>query len=114
MNSHKHARLTAKGRALLVKGVVEHGWTARAASDAAGVSVRTGFKWLARFREEGEAGLSDRSSRPRRCPPPFLRKAKRAGSRCAVSAGPNGASPPRRDIALPRSAGICAGSGLRA
>lgn len=68
MNSHKHARLTAKGRALLVKRVIEQGWTVREASEAGGVSERTGFKWLARFRDEGEAGLSDRSSRPRRCP----------------------------------------------
>lgn len=68
MNSHKHARLTAKGRALLVRRVIEQSWTVRDASEAAGVSERTGFKWLARFRDEGEAGLTDRSSRPRRCP----------------------------------------------
>jgi transposase InsO family protein len=68
MNSHKHARLTAKGRALLVKRVLEEGWTMKAASEASGVSERTGYKWLARFRAEGEAGLIDRSSRPRRCP----------------------------------------------
>ncbi|MFP5382271.1 MAG: leucine zipper domain-containing protein, partial [Gammaproteobacteria bacterium] len=68
MNSHKHARLTAKGRVLLVMRVTEQGWTARQASEAAGVSERTVFKWLARFRSEGEAGLVDRSSRPRRCP----------------------------------------------
>ena len=68
MNSHQHARLTAKGRALLAKRVLEAGWTMKAASEAAGVSERTGFKWLARFRAEGEAGLIDRSSRPRRCP----------------------------------------------
>ena len=34
MNSHKHARLTAKGRALLVKRVIEQGWTVRDASEA--------------------------------------------------------------------------------
>lgn len=35
-----------------------------------GVSRKTGYKWLARFREEGEPGLSDRSRRPQqtRCP----------------------------------------------
>ena len=38
------------------------------ASEAAGVSLRTAYKWLARFRTEGPAGLADRSSRPRRCP----------------------------------------------
>lgn len=68
MNSHKHARLTAKGRALLVTRVRQHGWTVRAASEAGGVSERTGYKWLARYRAEGEAGLVDRSSRPHGCP----------------------------------------------
>ncbi len=68
MNSHKHARLTPKGRALLVSRVVDQGWTAALASDAAGVSRRTGFKWLVRFKTEGEVGLIDRSSRPLRSP----------------------------------------------
>lgn len=68
MNSHKHARLTPKGRALLVNRVLEQGWSVAAASQAAGVSERTGFKWLARFKAEGLAGLADRSSRPKRCP----------------------------------------------
>jgi transposase InsO family protein len=39
-----------------------------AAGQAAGVSQRTGYKWLARFKAEGAAGLLDRSSRPLRCP----------------------------------------------
>ena len=62
MNSHKHARLTPKGRALLVSRVLDEGWSVGAASEAAGVSKRTGFKWLARFRSEGAAGLADRVS----------------------------------------------------
>jgi transposase InsO family protein len=68
MNSHKHARLTPKGRALLVSRVLEEGWTVADASMAAGVSERTSYKWLARFKAEGERGLLDRSSRPRHCP----------------------------------------------
>ena len=68
MNSHKHARLTASGRALLCQRVLQQGWKALSASEAAGVSLRTAYKWLARFRTEGPAGLADRSSRPRRCP----------------------------------------------
>jgi transposase InsO family protein len=68
MNSHKHARLTAKGRALLISRVLDEGWTVAAASQAAGVSERTGFKWLARFKAEGATGLTDRSSRPQRSP----------------------------------------------
>jgi len=68
MNSHKHARLTPKGRALLISRVLDEGWSVAAAAEAVGVSRRTGYKWLARFRAEGLAGLVDRSSRPRRCP----------------------------------------------
>jgi transposase InsO family protein len=68
MNSHKHARLTPKGRALLVSRVLDEGWSVGAASQAVGVSKRTGFKWLARFRTEGSAGLAARSSRPLRSP----------------------------------------------
>jgi transposase InsO family protein len=68
MNSHKHARLTPKGRALLVGRVLDEGWTVADASMAAGVSKRTSHKWLARFKAEGERGLLDRSSRPVRCP----------------------------------------------
>jgi transposase InsO family protein len=68
MNSHKHARLTPIGRALLVSRVLDEGWTVAVAAEAAGVSRRTGYKWLARFKAEGLAGLADRSSRPCRCP----------------------------------------------
>ncbi len=68
MNSHKHARLTRMGRALLVSRVLEMGWTVVAASHAAGISCRTGYKWLARFKAEGPSGLLDRSSRPKRMP----------------------------------------------
>lgn len=67
MNLHKHARLTPRGRALLVQRML-HGLRVEDAAQAAGVSVRTAYKWLRRFREEGEAGLMDRSSRPHSCP----------------------------------------------
>lgn len=68
MNSHKHARLTPKGRALLVGRVLDEGWTVREASLAAGVSPQTTYKWIRRFQAEGDAGLFDRSSRPRSSP----------------------------------------------
>ena len=67
-NHHKHARLTLHGRALLVRRITEEGLRPEEAAQAAGVSVRTAYKWLKRFREEGEAGLHNRSSRPARCP----------------------------------------------
>ena len=42
------------------------GWTLTAAAEAAGVSVRCARKWVGRYRLEGEPGLLDRSSAPRR------------------------------------------------
>jgi transposase InsO family protein len=81
MNSHKHARLTPAGRALLVDRILQQGWTVRAAAQAVGVSCRTAYKWLARFKTEGPAGLLDRRSRPRRspmaCPPEQVRQFER-------------------------------------
>lgn len=68
MDSHKHARLTPPGRALLVCRVLDEGWTVGAASEAAGVSKRTVFEWLAGFRSDGLSRLTDRSSRPLRNP----------------------------------------------
>ncbi|MGH8125090.1 MAG: IS481 family transposase [Rhodanobacteraceae bacterium] len=68
MNVHKGARLSPFSRALLVKRIVEHGLRVEEAAQAAGVSERTAYKWLRRFREEGVGGLVDRSSRPHACP----------------------------------------------
>ncbi len=65
MNSHKHGRLTACGRELLCQRVLERSWKVRDASDAAGVSERTAYKWLARYRAEVPTNLTDRSSRPK-------------------------------------------------
>ncbi|MBH8372582.1 IS481 family transposase [Pseudomonas aeruginosa] len=67
MNTHKHARLTPHGRALLVQRVTD-GLRVEEAAQAVGVSARTAYKWLKRFREEGAQGLHNRSSRPHRCP----------------------------------------------
>jgi len=66
MNLHSKARTCPASRALLVKRMVSEAWSADRASAALGVSTRTGFKWLARYRSEGIQGLQDRSSRPRR------------------------------------------------
>jgi transposase InsO family protein len=64
MNIHSSARTCVASRALLVERVQVEGWSAKAAAAAAGVSVRTAYKWLERFRDEGFGGLRDRSSRP--------------------------------------------------
>jgi len=63
MNAHKNARTTPYSRATMVRRILEEGWTAKAAAAAFAVSERTIYKWLARYRAEGTAGLENRSSR---------------------------------------------------
>jgi transposase InsO family protein len=66
MKLHANAALSWQGRRLLARRVVEQGWTLTAAAEAAGVSVRCARKWIGRYRIEGEQGLFDRPSAPRR------------------------------------------------
>jgi transposase InsO family protein len=68
VKTHANARLTLRGRLLLCERVTVERWTVAAAAAAAGVSSRTAWKWLARFRREGMAGLGDRSSAPHTIP----------------------------------------------
>lgn len=68
MNAHSLARNLPVGRALLVDRVRKQRWTAAKAAAAAGISVRTAYKWLRRHATEGLQGLRDRSSRPLRSP----------------------------------------------
>jgi transposase len=63
---HGNAALSWRGRRQLAQRVIEQGWTLKAAAEAAGVSVRCGRKWVDRYRREGEQGLFDRSSSPRK------------------------------------------------
>ena len=67
MNVHKNARLTPRGRLLLVRRMIEEGGTVAAAATAAGISERQSYCWLARYRSGGAAALADRSSAPQRC-----------------------------------------------
>jgi transposase InsO family protein len=64
MKLHANARLSLKGRELLVDRILVAGWSLSAAAEAAGISERTARKWLARHRAEGPGGLMDRSSAP--------------------------------------------------
>jgi transposase InsO family protein len=65
--AHGNAKLTFAGRRLIVERILA-GWTQAQVAEAQGVSRSTVAKWCKRFREENEAGLRDRSSRPRRTP----------------------------------------------
>jgi transposase InsO family protein len=66
MKLHANARLSVKGRELLVDRVEVAGWSVMEAARAAGITERTARKWLGRYRAEGEGGLVDRSSAPAR------------------------------------------------
>jgi transposase InsO family protein len=61
-------RLNVFGRQLLVHRIEDERWPVSRAAEAVGVSRATAYKWLARYRVEGESGLIDRSSRPHRSP----------------------------------------------
>jgi transposase InsO family protein len=68
MKIHSNAKTTPRTRAVIVQRVEVEGWTVAETAEAFGVSERTVYKWRARGREEGVAGLHDRPSRPRRSP----------------------------------------------
>jgi transposase InsO family protein len=53
---------------LLARCVVEQGWPLRRAADRFQVSATTAARWAGRYREQGAAGMTDRSSRPHRSP----------------------------------------------
>ena len=65
---HRNAPLTETGRLRLARCVVEQGWPLRRTAERFQVSVPCAQCWAGRYRAEGQAGMADRPSRPRRCP----------------------------------------------
>ena len=59
---------TVKERLRFVQDFESGQWEMAELCEHYGVSRPTGYKWRARYAEEGEAGLLERSHRPRRCP----------------------------------------------
>jgi len=66
VRQHRNAKLAPAQRKLRVLRVRDEQWSITAAAQAAGVSRPTVDKWVRRFEADGDAGLEDRSSRPRR------------------------------------------------
>jgi transposase len=66
--SHANAALTPKARLRLARLVVEDGWPIARVAERFQVSWPTAKRWVDRYRELGEAGMQDRSSRPHRQP----------------------------------------------
>lgn len=67
MKLHANHRTCPSSRRLICRRVLEEEWTLQRAAEAAGCSVRTASKWVARYRA-GDELLLDRSSRPLRSP----------------------------------------------
>lgn len=66
--SHANARLTVRGRRLLVDRILVDGRRTSHVAAELGVSRQCAHRWVRRFLDEGPAGLLDRSSRPHHCP----------------------------------------------
>jgi transposase InsO family protein len=64
---HRNAPLTPEGRLRLCR-LIEDGSTIASAAESFRISRQTAHKWWRRYQQGGQAGLVDRSSRPRRCP----------------------------------------------
>lgn len=92
--SHANARLTFRGRCLLVSRILDDGRPAAHVAKELGVSRQCAHRWVKRFRAEGPAGLLDRSSRPHHCPRRTSRELEDAvlAARRELRCGPAGLS----------------------
>src|SRR6476619_1832163 len=103
--SHANAALTPRSRLRLARLIVDQGWPVARAAERYDVSWPTARRWADRYRQLGEGGMSDRSSRPHwspnRTPRPVVRGAVEA------AAGPGRDRGPGRCVGLDgaRSAG---------
>ena len=68
MNAHSKAKLTPQSRAEMIRRIVDLHQPVAIVAAGFGLSERSAYKWLARFRAEGQGGLFDRSSLPK-CSP---------------------------------------------
>jgi transposase len=62
MHRHPNARLTQNGRERLIRMHLDDGVPLKALAAEAGISLRSAYKWLARFRAGGVTALADRRS----------------------------------------------------
>jgi transposase InsO family protein len=76
--AHRNAPLSELGRLRLARAIVDQGWPVARAAERFQVSRPTAQRWAARYRDQGPAGMTDRSSRPHhspwRTPTPLVRR----------------------------------------
>ncbi len=66
--AHANAALTPRQRLRLACAIVEDGWSVAYAAAVFQVAWPTAKRWAVRYEQAGPAGMTDRSSRPHRCP----------------------------------------------
>ena len=88
---HPRPRLSEYSRWHLAVLVVDQGWPQVRVAELLRVSRPTVAKWVARYRDQGVAGLRDRSSRPESCPhrTPALVEAQVVAERHRLRLGPD-------------------------
>lgn len=88
--SHANAKLTVQSRLTIIRRL-ELGFSQAQVAAQIGISRATVAKWARRFREEGVAGLADRSSRPHHSPRQVAAAVVEAicRLRCELAAGPH-------------------------
>lgn len=105
--THSNAALTPRARLKLARLIVDHDWPPARAAERYDVSWRTAKKWADRYRDEGPAGMVDRSSRPHRqpnrTPAPVVRKIVHL--RWKQRLGPGRDRRPARDAGLDGACG---------
>jgi transposase-like protein len=88
--AHRNAPLSELGRLRLARAIVDQGWSVAQAAERFQVSRPTAHRWAGRYRDQGSAGMADRSSRPhhspRRTPTPVVRRIVHL--RCQQRLGP--------------------------
>ena len=75
--SHANAALTPKARLKIARLIVDEHWPVARAAERYDVSWPTAKRWADRYRDAGEAGMGDRSSRPHHQPNKTSEKLKR-------------------------------------
>jgi transposase-like protein len=69
-----------------------------------GIAPKTGYKWLARYAEQGPSGLDDRSRRPRRSPTRTAAEVEHSVIRLRMSRATRGADASSRACSKTRVA----------
>jgi transposase InsO family protein len=89
-NYYENARTTVYSREQMVKRVLNEGVSVSLVAGQFGVSRRTVYKWLTRYRQGGSAALQNRTSRPHKSPRrlPVQRVATIAAMRRMRMSGP--------------------------